>query len=482
MSIFNLTFYVSIIAWRTPNAVRYDQTTSDACRIPSPHSARMFYPTIHLCLSDGHTLKPPPYAALFAFHSKHGRHPIPFLLRLDGPVQRHTPTVIMTSSSSSSRVVLTHPFLRLSPSLLLHLTVILLSSSFFFRLSLAQPGPPSSTYGCTAQFDPVCCRTSLNPLVVKTTSNSCQCTRISNGVVLRSGACNNPGTCICPAVFMPVCCRLPSGALETTGNACLCRCENGAVVRENGECPVVQSMSPSPSMSMMSVSRPCACTLIFLPVCCKTGMKSFERRPNACTCECDAGNKVVRDAKCNNTPSASPSSTALPSIDQSSDNDGCPCRSTTTGQDKVCCKSSNSCFKLMGSACKCGSPYCEGGAGQVVAKRKCSREQTCLRDCKKRTKKNRVCCAAGRGGTFVSRNGCACERCHRGVVVKTTKTKTGRICPVCFCPRLLNPVMCKVGGKEGGRRVRRANVCLCTCLGGTVTGAAVDRRGTGMQG
>lgn len=96
--------------------------------------------------------------------------------------------------------------------------------------------------------------------------------------------------CICPAVFLPVCCRVRRNKFITqtftSGNACGCGCFNNSEVLFEGEC----SRPPG---------KPLPCTLEFNPTCCY--VKKFDltfTAGNPCECTSPAGGVIVPKSLC----------------------------------------------------------------------------------------------------------------------------------------------------------------------------------------
>jgi hypothetical protein len=118
------------------------------------------------------------------------------------------------------------------------LAILLLSSiavSDVFALPASPPNSPLTRNTCPNTFVGVCCRRYDGAKeLVSEVANVCFCARLQ-GTVVSSQQCHPPVPCICPKIFLPVCC-LRNGAEFTSTNSCMCACDGGKVIPKHKGC------------------------------------------------------------------------------------------------------------------------------------------------------------------------------------------------------------------------------------------------------
>ncbi len=113
---------------------------------------------------------------------------------------------------------------------------------WFLRKPFCAKQPLNPACICPAIFKPVCCRVPLRywGTITVTESNSCTC-GCSNGKVLFEGKCNRPPSKLapCPRIFRPTCCYIRKFDLTVTAsNKCICESVFGGVSAKQSICGI----------------------------------------------------------------------------------------------------------------------------------------------------------------------------------------------------------------------------------------------------
>lgn len=141
---------------------------------------------------------------------------------------------------------------------------------------------------CPRIYQPVCCKLPTSA-VPNTKDNSCRCATEQKGIVLYAGKCKPDEGIGCAFLFQPVCCLVIGDYRPATaGNDCTCKYLKKGIVLYTGACQALPRGGTR--------QPPQACTMEFAPVCCRA-KDAARARMVANTCFCGTG-AVLYTGRC----------------------------------------------------------------------------------------------------------------------------------------------------------------------------------------